>query len=287
MEREQVSFNIDGLPVRITHEFQYHERLTVVPMHIHDELEILVGNTGRLEIDAHGERIEIGEGDAAIIGRRVPHLTRKLQPYTTAIMLQLRLESPILDAAPSLSLLAPECEKSLTLLPAADPRAEKLGHLISCIRAESMERQESYRHFIRGHVSLLLGTLYRSGILSDPALRTDNTALEKLRPALAYIDGHYGSEITLGELSETVHLTPEYFCRLFKQATNLSPVEYINRVRIFKAEQLLLSTDATVTDIAFKVGFSQASYFNRIFHRYRGMTPSEYRKIIYSQNKLM
>lgn len=286
MKHEQILFNIDGLPIRVTKEIRLHEQLSVIPLHMHDELEILVGWQGKLQVDARGEQITLGEGDVAIIGQRIPHSTQKLLPYTAYLLLQFRPDSSP-DTPHYLSLLTANRDRPLIRLPADTPFAKEIRRLISEIRAENMERGASYRYFIRGHISLLLGTLYRSGILSDPTLRTDNAALERLRPVLSYIDKAYGSELALDALAETVHLTPQYFCRLFKQTTGLSPIEYINRVRIFQSEQLLLSTDATVTEIALEVGFSQVSYFNRIFHRYKGMTPSEYRKVIYSQNKLM
>lgn len=287
MKHEQISFNIDGLPVRVTEEIRANPKLTEIPLHMHDELEFLVGGNGKLQVDACGKQITLDKGDVAVIGQRVPHSTQKLVPYTTYVLLQLRPETSTSELASYLPLLATDGDRPLIRLDATDPCAKELCRLINEIRTENMERRTSYRYFIRSHIAQLLGTIYRNGILSDPALRIGNATLQRLHPALAYIDKHYDCEIGLADLAATVHLTPEYFCRLFKHATELSPIEYINRVRIFKSEQLLLSTDVTITEIAFKVGFSHVSYFNRTFRRYRGMTPSKYRKVIYSQAKLM
>ena len=287
MRHEQIAFNVDGLPVRVTEEIHAHERLSEIPLHIHNELEILVGGDGELRVDACGEQVRLTDGDVAIIGQRIPHSTKKCLPYTTYLLLQLRPAPSAPDGLTELALLTASADRPLIRLDKTDPCAAEICRLVGAIRAEKMEKQTSHRHFIRGYVSLLLGTLYRNGILKDPSHQVDNSALERLRPALSYINEAYGSEIPLADLSAAVHLTPEYFCRAFKHATGLSPVEYINRVRVIKSEQLLRESDATVTEIALSVGFSQASYFNRVFRRYKGMTPGEYRKVIYSQNKLM
>ena len=78
-----------------------------------------------------------------------------------------------------------------------------------------------------------------------------------------------------------------YFCRLFKKATNTTPTEYINFVRIWKAENLLITTDDSVLEISMAVGFSSVSYFNRTFKRLKNTTPTAYRHILYAKNKLI
>ena len=136
-------------------------------------------------------------------------------------------------------------------------------------------------------MNVLLGKLYRNGLLPDTEADYRSSELQKILPAIQYIDTHYTREISLNELAEIVRVTPAYFCRVFKQALNLTPIEYINRVRILKAESLLTETNTHIIDIAMEVGFGSIPYFNRVFRKINGIPPSEYRKIIFSKHQHM
>ena len=85
--------------------------------------------------------------------------------------------------------------------------------------------------------------------------------------------------MTLEKLAATLHMSGEYFCRVFKKATGITPTEYIHYVRIWKAENLLTTTHATILEISMEVGFTSVSYFNRVFKKRKGSTPTEYRNI--------
>ena len=80
-------------------------------------------------------------------------------------------------------------------------------------------------------------------------------------------DSQYGVKYQLDDLSKLLNLNQSYFCRLFKQATNSTFIEYLNFVRVCKAEKLLFTTNKTVSEISMDVGFSSVSYFNRVFKK--------------------
>jgi transcriptional regulator GlxA family with amidase domain len=66
--------------------------------------------------------------------------------------------------------------------------------------------------------------------------------------------------------------------QLFKQNTGLTPNDYLQRLRIAKARELLTTTSQSVTEIAFAAGFASSQYFSRVFRKYTGQMPSEYRR---------
>ena len=72
---------------------------------------------------------------------------------------------------------------------------------------------------------------------------------------------------------------PYHFCRLFKGIVGTSPINYINFVRVSKAEKLLKS-ESSLLKVANDMGFSSLSYFNRVFKKYKHYSPGEYKKII-------
>ncbi|HEU5141258.1 MAG TPA: Ada metal-binding domain-containing protein [Bacillales bacterium] len=93
-----------------------------------------------------------------------------------------------------------------------------------------------------------------------------------------YIQHQYKEKLTLEEIARHVGVSPYYLGRLFKEKTSETPRSYLEKVRIDKAEHLLKTTDESITDICFEVGFQNASSFYRAFHDLKQCSPKQYRK---------
>ena len=100
---------------------------------------------------------------------------------------------------------------------------------------------------------------------------------ELMKKAIAYISKNYSKNLTLEEVANDVHLNPAYFSTVFKQSCGSSFKEYLNMVRIEESKRLLANTDYSVIDIAIAVGFEDQSYFSKVFKKYTGLTPKQYR----------
>jgi len=94
---------------------------------------------------------------------------------------------------------------------------------------------------------------------------------------VAYIAEHLAAQIPLATLAQLVHLSPSYFCRIFKRSFGMPPQQYQIAQRIERAKMLLTAHAASVTDISFTVGYSETSAFCTAFRRVTGLTPSAYR----------
>jgi two-component system response regulator YesN len=92
-----------------------------------------------------------------------------------------------------------------------------------------------------------------------------------------YIDKNFAKELQLDSMAEIFHISPNYFSSLFHLSVGKSFMEYVIDHRIEKAKQLLGQEDARSSEIAEKVGYDNPYYFSRIFKKYTGLTPSEYR----------
>lgn len=100
---------------------------------------------------------------------------------------------------------------------------------------------------------------------------------EIIKKAIRYISRNFASPLTLEEVAGEVHLNPAYFSTMFKQSTGSSFKEYLNMVRIEESKRLLSNTDYSVIDIAVATGFEDQSYFSKVFKKYTGLTPKQYR----------
>ena len=99
----------------------------------------------------------------------------------------------------------------------------------------------------------------------------------KTAPALNYIRTHLHEKITLSEAAQRCELSPYAFSRLFHKEHKVSFQEFLLRARTRKAQGLLSTSLLSITEISYEVGFGDLSYFVRIFHRYNGVTPTQYR----------
>jgi AraC-like DNA-binding protein len=95
--------------------------------------------------------------------------------------------------------------------------------------------------------------------------------------ARTYIMEHLSEELSLGRVAKAVNASSFYFCKLFKKATGVNFIDYISRLRIEKAKNLLLNPSCRVSEIAFEVGFQSLTHFNRVFKKISGLSPSQYR----------
>lgn len=100
----------------------------------------------------------------------------------------------------------------------------------------------------------------------------------QMKNALRRIRNDYASELSLEDLAAEATLAPQYFCRVFRQVTGRTPIDYLNYYRIECAAEVLCATDDNVTDIALSCGFNDLSYFIKLFRRNKGISPGAYRK---------
>lgn len=101
---------------------------------------------------------------------------------------------------------------------------------------------------------------------------------EKMKTAAAYMKEHLASELSVEELARLFHLSPNYFAQQFKTMLGASPMQYLKRIRLAKAVELLRATDLSVTDVAAAVGM-ELHYFSRLFKSWQNFSPKEYRQL--------
>src|SRR6476469_1843835 len=107
---------------------------------------------------------------------------------------------------------------------------------------------------------------------------TTPEVLERLNRARKFIDLCYDLPLDLNEISSHACFSRYHFLRLFRQAFNKTPHQYLIERRIEKAKQLLRANELRVTDVCFEVGFQSLGSFSSLFHRYVGHAPIIYRE---------
>jgi AraC-like DNA-binding protein/ligand-binding sensor protein len=109
------------------------------------------------------------------------------------------------------------------------------------------------------------------------AVQSANAEPPVITKAKQFIQEHHAEELSLGTVAKTVHTSIFYFCKLFRKVTGINFTEYVSRVRIEKAKNLLLNPNLRISEIAYEVGFQSLTHFNRVFKKLIGQSPTEYR----------
>ena len=103
-------------------------------------------------------------------------------------------------------------------------------------------------------------------------------ASKTINDVIHYINLHYAEKISLSDIEERYSISASYFCKLFKNVSGLSFINYLNQIRVEKATQLLVSTDKKISAVAKECGFSDYPYFCKTYRKFTGYSPNEIRR---------
>jgi YesN/AraC family two-component response regulator len=116
----------------------------------------------------------------------------------------------------------------------------------------------------------------RRALLGEQTLLQSTSILVK--HALAYLHQNFVNQLTRQEIAEAVGVSKNYLSEIFRHELGLSPWDYLTRLRLQKAKELLCSTGDSITTVAAQTGFDDSAYFSRVFRKNTGMSPQEYRQ---------
>ncbi len=263
-------------------------RISDIPsgrLHFHNcfEIGICHSDSGTLEIT--GRKYSFKEGDITCISKNIPHTTYSDSGTSShwsyifmdpAALFKNFLPSGIM----SFDLSAIPSESSIHVFSKED--YPELHNLVLSVIRELEEKRPGYRYVVTGLLLSLYFMIWRLQVEKRPhndshIIETPNEYSLVLQPALNYIDEKYMESFEIEFLADLCHLSPTHFRRLFHSVINQSPLEFLNSTRIYKACELLRSTEDSILSVSEQVGFRTISCFNRCFAKIMQMTPREYR----------
>ncbi len=138
-----------------------------------------------------------------------------------------------------------------------------------------------YQELLAMYLRQIFLLVQRSRQEQKPAVST--YIQEEMEYARRYFNEHYNEQISIKDYAESRCMSVSWFMRNFKQIVNHTPMQYLLSIRVNNAASLLESTDYDIVDIAAIVGYEDPLYFSRLFRKLKGMSPTEYRKLVASK----
>lgn len=255
---------------------------TQVPIHWHEELELIVIKKGKgiVTVDMEPYEVSAGEGVMVFPGQLhgIGQWQEEAVEYENIIFRPSMLMASEADVC-TIRFLIPITEGRLNRPLHIQKRLEGYEELMECIRcldALSGEKKYGYELGVKGALFRLLYLTAEAGGLAGDDKNTKSR--EKMKRLLEYIETHYGEHIGVEEGAALCYYSNSHFMKYFKQYIGVSFIQYLNDVRMSKAAGFLLGTPDSVTAIAQRCGFDNISYFNRLFRRKYRLSPGEYRR---------
>jgi AraC family transcriptional regulator len=122
-------------------------------------------------------------------------------------------------------------------------------------------------HIVEKYTTVAKTPAYRGGL-----------PIHQLRKVEDYIAEHLAEEISVEQLAEIVELSSSHFAHVFKETTGMTPLQFVTRQRVTRAQQLIRETSRSLIDIGLEVGYTSPSHFAQVFRRVAGVTPTEFRR---------
>lgn len=277
MQLESLRHTYPSHKIRISQHSNIPRRY-INSLHYHPEFELLYILNGKIR--CYNEEMEViaKQGDILFVNARIPHADERLELDTKYILLQFRERGRSTHFLPELSEFLQKSDIPICIFTQNDSFYQELLDYLLSIFNHSQNNIAATDYFILSGIYAITGVLVQNGFYTTVDEVLHSPGLMRLLPIFDYIDQHYADPINPQVLASELQLSESYFCRLFKKTLRATPSEYVNFVRISKADQLF-SSEMNLSEIAYALGFSSLSYFDRTFKRFRRCSPSTYRKI--------
>lgn len=254
------------------------------PYHFHPEVELtwIRNSTGKRFVGVNIADYE--PGDMVLLGANIPHCWQSINESSTDNVLQAVVIQFRSNFAGDTFLKLPELKKiqeliiksEVGIIIQGETKSEIISKINQCLTADKL-----HRILILIEILDLISNSEETILIDQPftwhnALTTD---VERFQHVFSYLIQNYQQEISLKTVAGIANMTPNAFCRYFKNVTRKTLVESVKELRVNQACQLLRNTAKPINNICFESGFGNISYFNKTFKEATGYTPLHYRNL--------
>lgn len=255
-----------------------------VPLHWHEEMELIVIKKGRGKVTVDRETRRVKAGDIVVVIPGQLHAIgqdgRDRMEYENIIFRLELLYSEREDVCTA-EFFRPFGDGRIIYPAWIDGTKAHHGKMAECIREIdqlSRERPKGYQIGIKSCLGRFFFLMFSSEEGREDH-EMNEKSMERTKKILTRIEETYFLPVTVEEMAEFMGLSQSHFMKFFKQQLGMPFVKYLNEYRLSKAANQLAATSEDVLIIAMNAGFTNISYFNRLFRKKFQMTPLQYRKL--------
>ncbi len=256
-----------------------------VPWHWHEEFEYAIATEGSPVIFVESTQIRLEPGQGIFINSGVLHAVDTPVANTAEIhsaVFHPRLISGNRDSVFWEKLVQPLLRDSALRYVVLRPEVPWQCQILDCFRQSwdaVVEETEDFENDARYLISKALGVLSRNcPVISQSLSEQERIDAGRVRAMLEFIDANYPYDLTVEQIADSVSVSSSVCLRCFRQLLGTTPMQYVKKLRLEKAAELLKTTAKTAKEIAMECGFNDVSYFTKAFREKMGCTPKEFQK---------
>lgn len=287
LEKEQFEESGVVYPFK-THKQETYGPTRIVDVHYHQHIEILYCLEGTFSVFIGGDHHDFHQGDLVVVNAMEAHaIVAHSKAYGAYEVIRFDPEflytslHAIFEARYILPFTV-HYAKHQRLFKGAELEGTLVPYWLLEIVSESQERAYGFELAIKNHLGSIFLWMLRRWHQQGAEVTTTSTVtaatITRLKSALDYVSNHWDEPLRLEAMARRCNMSTSYFSRIFKQVIGRSFSDYINFVRLSRAQQLLMSTEGSITEVALACGFSTASYFIDCFKSHYRQTPLQFRK---------
>lgn len=275
--RETKPHGTEHLPIDYYSVDEHHPRYEMMH-HWHKEYEIIFVNNGWLELTLDADTLFLKSGDIVLINPGVIH-----SAAPKAAKYECLLFSPDIGIKQHLS----RYDKGKAILSGEEiipiftvQQNPEIKNAALNLKKAMSGRSNGFELSALSSVAAIFYEVILKGVsikASEKSLKFAERHLP-FEKAVSFIENNYHFPITLEKLANEAGMSRKYFSEYFKKASGKSPIDFLNCYRIERAAEMLVLTDAPVTEIALDCGFNDLSYFIKTFKKQKNTTPVKYRR---------
>lgn len=248
----------------------------IMPLHWHKELEIIKVNEGTLNLFINNMHYPLFAGDVAFVNCKNLHRGIPEDCEYECIVFDL---SMLIKKGNEIfpSFINPIITGQLEISPIFHQDNTELYNCIINLFNTLKEKADYYELATMGNLFMLFKNLYSDNKITQIKVSKKlSSKTNTIADLVKWIDRNYTEHITLDLLAENSNLTPNYLCRIFKEYTGKTPIEYINSVRIENICYEIKWGHKNITEAATDNGYNDISYFCKVFKKHKGMSAQQY-----------
>lgn len=280
MFTETFHFNSGDVPVFTCHECLEEHVAHSEMTHLHDDIEIVSVLKGNINCQTGDEHFNLQKGDICFINRHQLHSLHETGGESSHRVLIIGCD--LLKKTPSvykkyIKVFLDDMSFSHVRFEGSGSHAAEINKIINEMERLKEAAAPAYELEVLSLIYKLVWHLYQAystGSAPKPA-DTNMLTQEKMTE---FVYEHFNEPLTLDDIAGSGSVSRSQCSKLFKHYTEMSPISFLNHHRLEVSRDMLRSTGKSIADIALECGFSDQSYYNRMFKQEYACTPLEYRK---------
>lgn len=248
--------------------------------HIHPEYEIVFIRNGRGIAQVASNATAYDDGLLIFLGPNIPHMPFGNKEFEDNVEVVIQFSEHFISEK---LVLFPEFSKILTFI-----RNVSKGYIFSnqtkkevtdlFLNFQKQNKTEKLLNFITILHHLSEAKITPTILGSDHLLEIDKRSVERMTKVFEFVNKHYAKNIKSETIAKELGLTPNSFCRMFKSSTHKNFISFLNEFRIKKAQEFFENKNDSISEVLYKCGFNNPSYFCKQFRKYSGISPSMFIK---------